>query len=122
EFSLSVPETLYRRHGIARWFARKVFADRLPSEITGERRYGEQAPNWFESLNARKERIMRDLERIEASTLASRLIDVDRLKRLIAEWPPDASAAEARRTEYRYLFERAVHVGQFICWVEGSNA
>ena len=121
EFCLSVPETLYRCGGVERWFARQVFADRLPREILDETRIGQQAPNWFESLDARKPIIEAEVERIEASRLASRLIDVARLKRLIAEWPNDASAAEVRASEYRLGLDRAVHVGQFIRWVEGGN-
>ena len=89
---------------------------------TSCRALGEQASNWFESLDARKPIIEAEVERIEASRLASRLIDVARLKRLIAEWPSDASVAEARVNEYRLGLDRAVHVGQFIRWVEGGNA
>jgi len=122
EFSLSVPETLFRRDGVERWFARQVFADRLPNEILSDTRKGEQAPNWFESLDARKAVIEGEVARIEASALASRLIDTERLKRLIAEWPADARAAQARVDEYCYGLSRAVHVGQFIRWVEGGNA
>jgi len=121
EFSLSVPETLYRKNGIKRWFARQVFADRLPPEILNETRSGEQAPNWFELLEARKPNIVDAVERLEGSRLANRLIDIPRLKRLISEWPKDASAAEPRRYEYRNALDRAVHVGQFISWVEGGN-
>jgi len=121
EFSLAVPDTMFRRAGVRRWFARQVFADRLPPEILTETRFGEQAPNWFESLDARKAIIEEQVGRIEASRLAGRLIDVPRLKRLIAEWPADAHAAQARMDEYRYGLDRAVHLGQFIGWVEGGN-
>lgn len=121
EFCLAVPETLFCRNGETRWFARQVFADRLPPEILNETLRGEQAPNWFESLDARKPLIEEQVERIEASRLASRLIDLPRLKRLIADWPADAAAAEARMLEYRLGLDRAVHVGQFIRWVEGGN-
>jgi hypothetical protein len=71
---------------------------------------------------ARKPIIVEAAERLEASPLASRLIDLPRLKRLIAEWPGDAVATEARIKEYCYGLDRAVHVGQFIRWVEGGNA
>jgi len=122
DFCLSVPETLYRRNGIRRWFARQVFGDRLPREILSEIRSGEQAPNWFESLDARKSIIAAEVERLESSHLASRLIDIPRVKRLIAEWPKNARSAQARFKEYRNALDRAVHVGQFIRWVEGGNA
>lgn len=121
EFCLAVPEPLFRRNGISRWFARRVFADRLPREILEERLMGEQAPNWFESLDARKPALAASVERLEASSLASRLVDIPRLKRLLAEWPQDARSAEARTFEYRYALDRAVHLGLFIRWVEGGN-
>ena len=122
EFCLSIPETLYRRNGVARWFGRRLFADRLPPDILDETRRGEQASNWFESLDARKPVIEDAVERLDASRLASRLIDVPRLKRLIGEWPKDMYEAEDRMKEYRLGLDRAVHVGQFIRWVEGGNA
>lgn len=121
EFSLSVPETLFRRKGISRWFARQIFADRLPPEILAETKRGAQAPNWFESLDARKPIIVEEVARLESSRMASRLIDLERLKRLVAEWPRDAREAQARELEYRLALDRAVHVGQFIRWVEGGN-
>lgn len=121
EFCLTVPESLYRRGGVPRWFARQVFADRLPPEILNENRTGEQSPNWFESLEACKPVFVCELERFEASRLANRLIDLPRLRRLMAEWPEDAGAAEKRVKEYCYALDRAVHVGQFIRWVEGGN-
>jgi asparagine synthase (glutamine-hydrolysing) len=121
EFLLAVPEPMFGRDGIPRWFARQVLADRLPREILDERRYGVQAVTWFRSLDRRRERIAADVERLEASPLASRLIDLPRLKRLLAEWPKDAQAAERRAPEYRLALARGVHVGRFVRWVEGAN-
>ena len=121
EFSLTIPETLFLRDGVPRWYARQLFADRLPREILDETRKGEQAPNWFESLNARRPLIEAEVERLEASRLAGRLLDLPRLKRLIADWPQDARDAEEHMTAYRLALDRAVHVGQFIRWVERGN-
>jgi asparagine synthase (glutamine-hydrolysing) len=122
EFALAVPEPMYRRNGVARSFARKVLADRLPREIIDERRRGTNNPTWFRSLNARRAEIARDIERLEASPLARRLLDVPRLKRLMAQWPKDEQAAESRRNEYQLALARGIHVGRFVRWVEGGNA
>jgi asparagine synthase (glutamine-hydrolysing) len=121
EFSLTIPETLFLRDGVPRWYARQLFADRLPREILEETRKGEQSPNWFESLNARRPLIEAAVERLEASPLASRLVDMPRLKQLIVDWPSDARAAEEHMPAYRLALDRAVHVGQFIRWVERGN-
>jgi asparagine synthase (glutamine-hydrolysing) len=122
EFALSVPEPLYRSNGIPRSFARKVFADRLPREIVDERLRGSNTPTWFRFLDARRQDIAADIDRLENSPTARRLIDLPRLKRLMAQWPKDEDTAEMRREEFRFALARGVHVGRFVRWVEGGNA
>lgn len=122
EFALSVPESMYHRNGVPRWFARRVFADRLPPSILDERRRGANHPTWFRSLTAARPQLATDIERLEGSPLARRLLDLPRLKRLVADWPEDDNEAERRKGEYRLALARGVHVGRFIRWVEGGNA
>jgi asparagine synthase (glutamine-hydrolysing) len=122
EFTLSVPEPFFRRDGVPRSFARKVLADRLPREILDERRRGANTPDWFRFLNAKRQDVARDIERLEASPLARRLIDLPRLKTLMMQWPKDEHEAEQRVWEYRRVLARGVHVGRFVRWVEGGNA
>jgi asparagine synthase (glutamine-hydrolysing) len=122
EFLLAVPEPMFRQNGVPRSFARRVLADRLPPEILDERRRGAQAPTWFRNLNARRQDISKDIERLDASPIARRMIDVPRLKRLMARWPKNEQAAEQHLEEYKFALMRAVHVGRFVRWVEGGNA
>jgi asparagine synthase (glutamine-hydrolysing) len=122
EFTLTVPEPMFRKNGIARSFARRVLADRLPREILDEPRVGVAEPAWFRALGSQRDNIGRDLERIEASPRASRMLDIPRLKRLMAEWPKDEQEAQPRAREYQHLLARGIHVGRFIRWVEGGNA
>jgi asparagine synthase (glutamine-hydrolysing) len=122
EFVLAVPEPMFRSNGVPRSFARRVLADRLPREILDERRRGVQAPTWFRSLDSRRTDIAIEVERCETSALARRLIDIPRLKRLVAQWPKDEQAAQERQLDYRVALARAVLVGRFVRWVEGGNA
>jgi asparagine synthase (glutamine-hydrolysing) len=122
EFALSVPEPMYRRDGVPRSFARRVLADRLPRQILDEHRRGANTPMWFRALNETRNDIAADIDRLEGSPMASRLIDLPRLRRLMAQWPKDESEAETRMSEYRLALARGVHVGRFIRWVEGGNA
>src|SRR6266542_2171071 len=114
EFVLAVPEPMFRQNGIPRSFARRVLADRLPHEILDERRRGAQTPTWFRRLHARRRHIATEVERLEASPLAHRLIDVPRLKRLLAQWPKDENAAEQRLEDYQLALARGIHVGRFV--------
>lgn len=122
EFALSVPEPMYRRNGIPRDFARRVFADRLPPIILNERRRGTNTPTWFRSLDLQRQDIAAEIERLDASPLARQLLDLPRLKRLVNDWPKNANEAESRSAEYKLALRRGVHVGRFIRWVEGGNA
>ena len=122
EFALTVPEPVYRRNGVPRSFARAVFADRLPRIITDERRRGAQAVTWFRQMQARRQDIADEVDRLEGSPMARRLIDLPRLKRLLDQWPKDEHAAQWRSREFRMVLARGVHVGRFIRWVEGGNA
>jgi asparagine synthase (glutamine-hydrolysing) len=121
EFALTVPEPLYRRNGVARSFARSVFADRLPPEILHERKRGAQGGAWFRRLNTRRHDVAADLERFETSPLTSRLLDLPRLKRLVTTWPADEHVALARTSDYMIVLTRAMHFGRFICWVENGS-
>lgn len=122
EFALSVPEPMYQGNGVQRWFARRVFADRLPRTILDERRRGANNPSWFRSLGAVRPQLTAEIERLEGSALASRLLDLPRLRQLMAQWPKNENEAERRSGEYRLALARGVHVGRFIRWVEGGNA
>lgn len=122
EFALNVPETLYRRNGVERWFARRVLADRVPSEILNERRRGALRWPWFAALCARREEIAAEVEQMENSVLASRLFDIPRLRQLISNWPTDAQEAETRKHSYMLSLEQSVHVFQFIHWATKGNA
>ena len=121
EFLLRVPERHYRENGVRRSFARKVLADRLPPEILNETDKGVQGVTWFQRLDMRRAKLAGDVERMADSPLASRLIDVPRMKRILNNWPKDAQTAEDRGKEVRVGFGRAVHAAQFIRWVEGGN-
>lgn len=122
EFVLAVPEPMFRQNGVPRSFARRVLADRLPREILDERRRGAQGVAWFRSLDARRREISVEIEQLEASPLARRLLDVPRLRRLVAQWPKDEHTAQRQESEYRLALARGVHVGRFVRWVEGGNA
>jgi len=122
EFLLQVPEPMYRRDGLPRSFARAVLADRLPREILDETRRGAQAVTWYRRLDARRQDIAADLEQLEASPLARRMIDLPHLRQLMARWPANEQAAAPRRTDYAITLSRGLHIGRFIRWVETGSA
>ncbi|WP_232302718.1 hypothetical protein [Elstera litoralis] len=61
------------------------------------------------------------MARLRRSPTASRLLDLDRLERLIADWPETTAAAETARVQLQVMLQEALHVGNYIAWVEGTN-
>lgn len=122
EFCLAIPEDQYLRDGTTRWLSRRLLrAAGAPAMITENRRRGYQHPEWFAHLDRVRPSLTAQVERLRRSPTANRLIDLDRLDRVIADWPADADAAEPRRSQLQAMLQEALNVGAFIAWVEGTN-
>ncbi len=121
EFTLGIPETQFWNAGQDRWLARRVLADRLPPQLVGERRRGVQCPEWYEMASRRRDGMAAALDRIARSPLASRVVDVPRMKKLLDAWPADAEAARSQRTVLGYALARGISIGGFLRWYEGGN-
>ena len=121
EFTLGLPEEQYSHGGEQRWLARRVLADRLPPIITSETRRGLQCPEWYDVVSARRDDMVAAVERIERSPLASGVVDVPRMKALLADWPADAEAAKGRKQLLGHALQRGIALGGFLRWYEGGN-
>jgi asparagine synthase (glutamine-hydrolysing) len=121
EFCLNVPESHYLRNGWPRALIRDAIADRTPPEIHANLKFGVQDAEWFHRLGLQREAIAKDVERFASSPLAARVIDIPRMRALLADWPADAAAAQSRKNDLANGLTRATQIGRFICWVEGVN-
>ena len=121
EFCLSLPEAMFVRDGRTRWLARAAFRTLLPPEVRDNVTKGAQNPEWFHHLTLRRGALREQLERIESSPLASRALDVPRLKALLDRWPASAEEAEAAGPAYRSVLARGLHAGAFLHWLDPGN-
>jgi asparagine synthase (glutamine-hydrolysing) len=121
EFCLSLPADQFKRAGIGRRLARVAFADRLPPEITGNTRRGAQNVEWFRRLAPHRDRFVADLEQMESSPLASRLLDLPRLRRALAELPDNEEEAYRGNWLRRHNFLRGIHIARYLAWIDPSN-
>lgn len=119
EFCFAVPDEQYLRNGTTRWLARRTLADRLPPEVLNETRVGYQCPEFLHRITLQRDSMMENLESLERSPLASRVLDVARMKRIAADWPTDATTATF--SDYGATLHRGLHIGRFIRWLEGGN-
>lgn len=121
QFTLGVPESQYQRGGVRRWLARRVLADRLPAELLAQRGRGRQVGEWYHLGNLRREHTAQAVEQLAQSPLASRVLDVAHLKKLVDTWPRDADSAIETERQHRYVLHYSVTVGAFLRWHEGQN-
>jgi asparagine synthase (glutamine-hydrolysing) len=121
EFCMAIPGDQFTRFSHDRFLARRVLADRLPPETLTEKRRGRQGAEWFDWASRRRDFLSAELDGIAASSLGRELIDLPRLRSILANWPTDANAAEPRYHELMNVLGRGVAIGSFIRWAEGAN-
>lgn len=119
EFCFALPDDQYLRAGRTRWLARRVLADRLPPQVIDETRRGFQCPEFLHRMTLQREAIVEGVAALEHSPLASRVLDIARMKRLASDWPEDA--ATTGFGDYGGVLNRGLHVGRFLRWIEGGN-
>ena len=117
-FCLALPEDQYLRDGEPRRLVRRVMTGRLPPQVLANRKRGLQAADWFERLSGVRPEIGAELDRLEQSDLARRMLDLARMRRLVKQWPQDGWSKNQVMNEYGLLLERGLMVGRFLRWFE----
>jgi asparagine synthase (glutamine-hydrolysing) len=124
EFCLAISEDQFVRNGRSRRLARRLLrAAGVPAVIADSEVRGQQHPEWFAHLDRVRPAMPAQLAALRQSPTAARIIDLDRLDRLVADWPADTAAAHRRDRLFHFVLPRALHVGAFIAWAEArANA
>ncbi|MDF2397881.1 hypothetical protein GWQ44_20225 [Pseudomonas sp. 3MA1] len=113
EFCFSLPDSLYLQGGVTRLLARRVTADRLPSEVVNNRKRGMQCPEYLHRMSLVRPFLGERLEELEASPLAQRLLDLKRMRTLLSNWPNRPASPE-----HLTFLHRGLHFGAFLRWIE----
>jgi asparagine synthase (glutamine-hydrolysing) len=114
EFCLTVPLEQFVQGGKLRSLVRRAMVGRLPSSTLHRRQRGRQAADWYISMTALRGRMREELERLQCSPLASRMIDLARMRFLIENWPPGDSEQLDLETSYHTALARGFSVGKFL--------
>jgi len=122
EFCLSVPVEQLIADGRTRALARRALADRLPASVLERRTRGYQAADWHEGLTADRATAARDVERLAALPAAAGLLDIERMRRLIAAWPTGGWERDEVIDAYRLALSRGLAVGRFLTHTLRPNA
>jgi asparagine synthase (glutamine-hydrolysing) len=120
EFSLRVPEEYFIADGVPRSLIRRAFKGRLPDSVVNNRKLGVQAADWHHGLVRSKAQMQAEVERIAALDETRQLSDVERLNRLMSNWPEDWNGARTFLS-YGVAAPRAVSAMNFIRYAAGLN-
>jgi len=113
EFCLSVPEEHFIRDGVPRSLIRDAMTGRLPEAVLRETRHGRQSADILFHLGQDKAAIAEEIERIGRCDLASRCLDVPRMRMLFSQFPTASYGAEDYN-RYGVGFMRALSMGRFL--------
>jgi asparagine synthase (glutamine-hydrolysing) len=114
EFCLTAPLEEFLRDGQQRSLARRAMVGRLPASTLRRKQRGNQSADWYVSLGAVRGRMAAEVERLRCSPLASRLLDLDRMRRLIEEWPSSGFERLDVARSHHIALTRGFSVGKFL--------
>jgi asparagine synthase (glutamine-hydrolysing) len=118
EFCAAIPPEQFVAGGQGRSLARRAMRGRLPDATLHREQKGTQAADWYESLSRIRGELTGELDRQQQSSGARRLIDLERLRKALDEWPQTAQEAALKDGMYDSAISRGIAVGYFIRRVE----
>ena len=113
EFCLAVPSAEFLRGGVPRSLARRALAGRVPDFVLAEPRKAVQAPDWHEPADAQRSSLVAGLDAF-AATSACRLLPLDGLREMLAEWPKADWSRPAVSRRYRSGLLRPFALAHFL--------
>ena len=114
EFCLTAPLEEFLRGGQQRSLARRAMVGRLPPSTLSRTQRGLQSADWYVNLGAVRGRMAAEVERLQTSPLASRMLDLARMRTLIENWPSSGfERLDVNRTHHIAL-TRGFSVGRFL--------
>ena len=121
EYCLQVPMAEYLQAGEMRSLGRRALSDRLPPMVLAERRKGYQAADWHEGLTAARTSVREDVDGLARCGPASRVLDIEKMKALVDNWPAGGWDRDSVVSSYRYALLRGVAAGHFLRKASGAN-
>ncbi len=114
EFCLTVPLEEFLRGGQLRSLVRRAMVGRLPASTLRRTMRGRQSADWYINMGAIRPRMAAEVERLERSPLAGRVLDLKRMRWLIDHWPADGFEHGDVSGTYHIGLTRGFSVGRFL--------
>jgi asparagine synthase (glutamine-hydrolysing) len=120
-YCFGVPSEQFLAEGVDRSLIRRAMWGHLPEIVLTNRSVGLQSADWFEKLEARREKLSAEITELATSPLVRKAIDLDRLDRAVRNWPTGYWHRTSIIDEYHLALTRGVAGGRFLRWFEAAN-
>jgi asparagine synthase (glutamine-hydrolysing) len=114
EFCLTVPLEEFLRGGQLRSLARRAMAGRLPPSTLRRTKRGRQSADWYVNMAAVRGRMAAEVELLQRSPLASRMLDLARMRSLIENWPSSGFERMDINRSHHIALTGGFSVGRFL--------
>jgi asparagine synthase (glutamine-hydrolysing) len=114
EFCLTVPLEEFLRGGQLRSLARRAMVGRLPPSTLRRTQRGRQSADWYLNMGAVRGRMAAEVERLQTSPLASRMLDLARMRSLIENWPSSGFERPDVNRSHHIALSRGFSMGRFL--------
>jgi asparagine synthase (glutamine-hydrolysing) len=122
EFCLRVPLEEFLRGGQQRSLVKRAMTGRLPASTLNRKQRGSQSADWYVNVGAVCGRMALELERLQSSPLASRMLDLARMRRLIEQWPKSGFERMDVNRSHHAALTRGFSVGKFLMQYDNAPA
>jgi asparagine synthase (glutamine-hydrolysing) len=125
EFSLRVPVEEMIRDGRPRHMLRSILEGQAPASVLESRKRGHQGADWELMIDEDWDAISGEIERLDPDSIYGEILDTERLKKLVADWPNRTRSGSydiMMETQYRYTLTRALATIAFIRKTNGLNS
>src|SRR6202012_19488 len=100
--------------GRLRSLARRSMAGRLPPATLQRTQRGRQSADWHVNMSAVRGRMSAGGEGLRGSPLASRMLDLARMRSLIKNWPSSGFERQDLNYSHHIALTRGFSVGRFL--------
>jgi asparagine synthase (glutamine-hydrolysing) len=121
EFCIGIPQEQFLNRGRSRWLIRRAMKGRLPESVLNKTKTGVQAADWYPRLTRERNSIMEELKRFAANAAVASIVDLQRLRGLVENWPDHEPAEYSLEKKQLLALPEALGAAYFIESVTRTN-
>ena len=121
EFCAGLPTRQFVSGGQQRWLAKRMAQGKMPEAQRLNPRYGRFQVDWHARITPRIGELAAEARRLEDHSWLGEVIDVDRVCRLLEDWPAQTPWDPEELYPRQGSIPRAIQAARFVNFVEGRN-